>query len=96
MSRIQIICENGTANQETTNSVLELVKGRIRAIDKELQALQADTDQFSTKYNLSNEHFLARFELGEMEDDEDFFVWQASIKLIKDLNTEKMMFRGIL
>ena len=96
MSRIQIIGEDGLTNQETTNEVLELIKGRIRAIFKEVEILQADINLFVAKYNISSEQFWIRFEQGDMGDEEDFFVWHGSMKLLENLNAEKLMLRNIL
>ena len=66
------------------------------AIKEELIAIENDLNNYKNKYNLTNEGFLQKFNNGELGDDEDFFVWEGTLRLYDKLKNEESILRDVL
>jgi len=96
MSKIQIEGKTAYPKEKITEQLLNLVKGRLTIIKKEITEIQMDIKQFQSKYSLNDEEFIEKYQNGELGDDQDFFVWKGSIQLLDALSEEEKMLREIL
>jgi hypothetical protein len=96
MSKIQIEGDTVFSKEKITARVLNLIKGRLGEIKKEIKNIQKDLEKFQTDYDLSNEDFLLKFQNGSLGDENDYFVWKGSIELLESLIEEENMLREVL
>lgn len=96
MSKIKIEGETKTEKAELEKKVVNLVKGRLIAIKKELESIKVDLDFLANKYSMTNDEFLKKFETGELGDDQDFFLWEGSVKMKNSFLKEQEELREIL
>ncbi len=96
MSRICIEGETNHPKDIIERDVTNVVIGRLAAIKETLQAIDADLSMFHKKHQLSDEKFLDLFNKGNFGDDDDFFVWEGSLKLRKQLLDEDAVLREVL
>ncbi len=76
--------------------VLNVVKGRLMAIKEEIRNVEQDITHFEEKFGYSSEEFLQKFTSGNLGDEEEFFVWQGSLNLLKSLHEEEKLLREVL
>jgi hypothetical protein len=93
MSRIRIEGETTYSKEVIAHGVMNAVKDRLTVIKQDIQELDIDLESFRRKCELSDENFLEKFENGELGDDEDFFIWESTIKLKQKLIEEQMVLR---
>lgn len=96
MSKINILGPITGDKTKLTHNLLNLVQGRIVTIQQELETIDNDIQKFQTKYHMSNDDFLAGWNNGDLGDDEDFFVWEGSLKMIPELTEEMNLLREVL
>ena len=96
MSKINIIGKTTHPKDQITKGILNIIKGRLMAIKEELTSIEKDLTQFREKYSLNDEDFLHKFKSGELGDNEDFFVWEGSLRLYEKLTAEETMLREVL
>ena len=96
MSKVKIEGVSDLIKPKIENAVLELVKGRLTTIKGDLTQIDKDLTSFSKKYLMTEDEFLKKFDDGSMGDDEDFFVWNGSIKIRLSLLEERDLLREIL
>jgi hypothetical protein len=96
MSRIRIEGETSHPKEVIARDVVNVVIGRLAAIKETLQSIDADLKIFHKKYKHSDEKFLELFNRGELGDDDDFFAWEGSLKLRKQLADEDAVLREVL
>ena len=89
MSRIRIEGVTTVSKELIARGVVNAVKGRLMAIKEEIQAIDKDMELLHKKYDLDDEEFLLKFGNGDLGDDEDFFLWESSLKLKKALVDEQ-------
>ncbi len=96
MSKVKIIGKTAKDKIKLENQVLDLIKGRLMTIKKELTDLNQQIQYYSDHYNMNNEEFLQSFSEGKLGDDEDFFVWHGVINIKKSLLEEQELLRETL
>ena len=96
MSRIRIEGETAHPKEIIAQDVLNAVIGRLAAIKETLKAIEEDITAFHEKYGYSDDEFLTMFSKGDLGDDDDFFVWEGSIKLHEKLIEEETILREVL
>jgi len=96
MSRIRIEGETTVSKDIIARGVVNAVKGRLMAIKEEIQAIDKDIELLRKKHGIDDEDFMLKFTNGDLGDDEDFFVWESSLKLRKSLVDEQAALREAL
>ncbi len=96
MSKIRIVGLTSLSKEVIAEGVLNVVKGRLMVIKEELHNLKNDLARLEEKYGYSSDIFLQKFQNGELGDEEDFFVWQGSLNLLKGLHEEEQLLREVL
>lgn len=96
MSKIQIEGDTVFSKEKITEQLLNLIKGRLGTIKKEIKEIHNDLEHFQDKFALSNEEFLIKFQDGSLGDDKDYFVWKGSLDLLASLVEEENMLREVL
>ena len=96
MSKIQIEGDTVFSKEKITEQLLNLIKGRLSTIKKEITEIKTDLEQFHLKYSLTNDEFLNKFQEGILGDNNDYFVWKGSLELLHALIDEEKMLREVL
>ena len=96
MSKIEITGPTSLPKEILTNQLLELVQGRLMTIQEEKSEIIHDIELYQKKYGFSNDIFLEKWLMGQLGDDQDFFVWESSLNLLKKLDEEEVILREIL
>ena len=96
MSKINIIGNTNHPKDQIAKGISNLIRGRLMAIKEELVAIENDLNNYKNKYNLNNEEFLQKFNDGELGDEEDFFIWEGSLRLHEKLKNEESILRDVL
>nr|MDO8087673.1 hypothetical protein [Candidatus Sigynarchaeum springense] len=96
MSRIKIEGETSHPKEIIARDVVNAVIGRLAAIKETLKSIDADLATFHKKYKYSDEEFLDLFNKGELGDSDDFFAWEGSLRLRKQLVDEDAVLREVL
>jgi len=96
MAKINIKGETTHPKDLITKGIMNIIKGRLMAIKEELIAIEKDLAELRRYYNLSDDEFLQKFNNGELGDDEDFFLWEGSLRLHDTLKTEENLLRDVL
>ncbi len=94
--KVKIIGETSADKIKIEQHIIELIKGRLNVIKEELKIIEEDLNFFTRKHNFTNEEFLDKFNHGVLGDDEEFFVWEGSLKLRNDLLEEESLLRDAL
>jgi hypothetical protein len=74
---------------------MNLIKGRLMAIKEDLIAIENDLVIFRKTHKLSDDQFSRKFNMGELDDAEDFLLWEGSLQLRESLRTEERLLRAI-
>ncbi len=61
--------------------IKKLVHHSLQKEQRDLQEITEKLKAFEGKFNMKSEEFYERFHNGDLGDDEDFFVWDATIKI---------------
>ena len=96
LSKINIIGKTTYPKDQITKGILNIVKGRLMAIKEELLSIEKDLTSLRGRYNLDDKDFLQKFNNGELGDNEDFFVWEGSLRLFEKLKSEESILREVL
>jgi hypothetical protein len=96
MSKIEITGSTSLPKEILTHHLLDLVQGRLMTIREEKSGIIHDIEFYQKKFGFSNETFLEKWQMGQLGDDQDFFVWESSLSLLKKLNEEEVILREIL
>jgi len=96
LSKINIIGKTTHPKDQITKGILNIIKGRLMVIKEELASIEKDLTQFREKCSPNDEDFLQKFNSGELVDNEDFFVWEGSLRLYEKLKAEENMLREAL
>jgi hypothetical protein len=96
MSRIRIEGETTHPKDVITHDVVNAVIGRLASIKETIQAIDADLETFRKKYRLPDAKLMDLFNRGQLDDDEDYFAWEGSLKLRKQLVDEEAVLREVL
>ena len=88
MSKINIVGKTTYPKDQITKGIINIIKGRLMAIKEELISIEKDLTNFKSKYNFDENEFLQKFNGGELGDNEDFFIWEGSLKLYEKLKIE--------
>lgn len=96
MSNIEILGKFSFPKERITQEILELIHRRLEYITIEQENLTKDLTNFQSIYHKSNEEFLDDFTNGKMGDEQDFFIWKSSLKILKDLTEEEKMLKDLL
>ena len=96
MANIEILGEYNFPKEKITHEILELIHRRLEFISSEKQKMEGDLKKFHDLYQKSNDDFLHDFQNGKLGDQEDFFIWKASLKLLKDIIEEEKMLKELL
>jgi hypothetical protein len=96
MLKVTITGNTITPKEILTREILDLIKGRIATIKKELLKTDNDLILFRKIYKLSDEEFLKKWGEGEMGDDQDYFIWESSIKMHDELKSEQKRLSELL
>lgn len=81
MSKVKIIGETSIDKTIIEEYIEKLIRNRLIAIKKELDEINSDLKLFSKKYLINTEEFVKKFNDGKLGDQEDFFIWEGSIKV---------------
>jgi len=60
--------------------VLEALVREARLVRAKLRVYDARIRELEKKYGMSSDEFLARFERGELGDEEDYFLWWSYLR----------------
>jgi len=82
--------------EKITEEIMNIIRGRLMAIKEELISIEKDLTDFRSRYNLNDDNFLQKFNNGELGDNEDFFLWEGSLRLFDKLKTEESVLRDVL
>lgn len=96
MSNIEILGKSTFPKERITQEILELIHRRLEYITIEQQKLTKDIHKFQNIYNKTDKEFLEDFRNGKMGDEQDFFIWKSSLKILKDLTEEESMLKDVL
>ena len=96
MSKISISGNIEYPKEQITQQIIELIKGRLLTIKDEIESIKIDLNHFMNKYNLSNEEFLNKYQNEKLGDEEEYFVWESSIKLLDKLKKENQLLKAVL
>ena len=96
MSKINIIGNTNHPKDQIAKGISNLIRGRLMAIKEEILSIEDDLNIFKSKYKLNNKEFLQKFNNGELGDEEDFFIWEGSLRLHKKLKNEESILREVL
>ncbi|MFV2015768.1 MAG: hypothetical protein ACC656_10090 [Candidatus Heimdallarchaeota archaeon] len=96
MSKIHIEGDTVFSKEKITEQLLNLIKGRLGTIKKEIKEIQNDLEYFHKKFALSDEDFSLKFQDGILGDNKDYFVWKGSLDLLASLVEEENMLREVL
>jgi len=96
MSKISISGNIEYPKEQITQQIIDLIKGRLLTIKDEIKSIEIDLNHFKNKYNLSNEEFLKKYQYENLGDEEEYFVWESSIKLLDKLRKENQLLKAVL
>ena len=96
MSKIIISGNIEYPKEQITKIIIDLIKGRLLTIKDEIELIKIDLNHSKNKFNLSNEEFLIKYQNEKLGDEEDYFVWESSIKLLDKLKKEKQLLKAVL
>ena len=96
MSNIEILGKSNFPKERITQEILELIHRRLEYIAIETENLTKELNNFQSIYHKSNEEFLEDFTTGKIGDEQDFFIWKSSLKILKDLTEEEKMLKDLL
>ncbi len=96
LSKINIIGRTSHPKDQITKGIINIIKGRLMAIKEELASIEKDLTNFRGRYNLNDNDFLQKFNSGELGDNEDFFVWEGSLRFHAKLKNEESILRDVL
>jgi len=96
MSKISITGNIEYPKEQITQLIIDLIKGRLQTIKDEIESLKIDLNHFKNKFNLSDEEFLKKYQNEKLGDEEEYFVWESSIKLLDKLKKENILLKAVL
>ncbi len=96
MSKISIIGNVEYPKEQIIQLIIDLVKDRLFTIKDEIKTMKIDLNHFKSKYNLSNEKFQEKYSNENLGDEEDYFIWESSIKILEKLRNENQLLRAVL
>ena len=96
MSKIEINGPTSLPKEVLTNHLLELIQGRLITIQEEKSGIIHDIELFQKQYGYSDEIFLKKWDKGDLDDNQDFFIWESSLRLLKKLKEEEDILREIM
>lgn len=96
MAKINIMGKTTHPKEKITEEIMNIIRGRLMAIKEELISIEKDLTDFRSRYNLNDDNFLQKFNNGELGDNEDFFLWEGSLRLFDKLKTEESVLRDVL
>ena len=96
MSKIEIKGDTKFSKELISEQLDTLVKDRLHLIKKQIKEVEQDLNYFRKKYKMSDSEFIEKFEAGELGDDEDFFIWKGSIKVLSGLNEEQAILQDVI
>ncbi|AFZ11046.1 hypothetical protein Cri9333_0043 [Crinalium epipsammum PCC 9333] len=94
MGELKIICEHP---ESLRNLIEEVVTQKLRSLEDGIHRTQERLKEFETKYQLSTEEFLRRFENDELQHrlDMEFDEWIGEYRMLKRLKQKADKLRGI-
>lgn len=77
---------------EETQIIKESLKRELALLEAKANLLRREIHELEKKYQMSSDEFLAKFEKGELGDDQDFFEWWGLLRGLKKVeeNIEKV------
>ena len=96
MSKVKIIGETSIDKDILEAHITKLIKGRLMVIKTELTEINDELAYYTKRYQLANEEFLQKFNAGALGDEEDFFMWEGSLKVRRKLLEEQQMLSEII
>ena len=96
MSKIRIEGDTTFPKEVITNELVNIINGRLMTIEEELRGIEKDLENLRAKHGMDDRTFLSKFENGDLGDDEDFFVWESSLKLRDNLEDERRIIKEAL
>jgi len=96
VAKINIMGKTTHPKEKITEEIMNIIRGRLMAIKEELISIEKDLTDFRSRYNLNDDNFLQKFNNGELGDNEDFFLWEGSLRLFDKLKTEESVLRDVL
>ena len=96
MSKISIIGNVEYPKEQIIQLIIDLIKNRLLTIKDEIRTIKIDLNHFTNKYNLSNKEFKEKYHNENLGDEEDYFIWESSIKLLEKLRKEKQLLKVVL
>jgi len=91
LSKVKIVGDTSIDKEILEEKVIDLIKERLIAIKKELNELEVDLSFYSKKYSLNEKEFNEQFANGILGDNEDYFLWEGSLKIKEKLIKEQKM-----
>jgi len=73
--------ESDGVDNFTEQIIKKLVHHSLQKEQKDLKEITEKLKAFEEKYKMKSEEFYKRFHHGDLGDDEDFFVWDATVKI---------------
>ena len=96
MSKIEITGETKFSKERISKELDKLVKDRLHTLKQKIKEVVQDLEYYRRKYELSDENFLLAFANGELGDDEDYFLWKASVNVLQSLEEEQQVLQEVL
>ncbi|MFX1512169.1 MAG: hypothetical protein ACFFCQ_06255 [Promethearchaeota archaeon] len=89
MSKVKIIGETSIDKKKLEDNVVQLIKARLMSIKNELEEIDKDLIYFSRRYEMDSDEFIKKFNEGTIGDEEDYFIWEGSLKVRNKLLEEQ-------
>ncbi len=96
MANIELLGEFNFSKEKIIHEILELIHRRLEFIRSEKQKLKEDLKKFQVLYQKSNGEFLHDFQNGKLGDKEDFFIWNASLKILREITEENKLLKELV
>ncbi len=76
--------------------IRESLKRELSLLEAKANLLRKEIENFERKYQMNSDEFLARFESGELGDEQDFFEWWGLLTGLRKIEEKIRKIRALL